>query len=121
MPMLIVNIGVLNIDVIASIQTAVPSINNMKPTTIIDRNGNEHLGCPLSLFGRGDDTVGNPHRAQIFRFDFFELVLLLNLDKQLPVEQFEAAVSQSTVPPPPLLTLSFVRAREVASGLSNNI
>ena len=26
----------------------------------------------LSL-GRGDDTVGNPHRAQISRFELFEL------------------------------------------------
>ena len=32
----------------------------------------------------------------------FELVLLSKLDKQLPVERFEAAVSQSTVPSPPL-------------------
>ena len=35
--------------------------------------------------GRGDDTVGNPHRAQTSRF-----------------EQFEATASQSTVPSPPL-------------------
>ena len=51
--------------------------------------------------GRGDDTLGNPHRAQISKFVFFELVLLLKLDKQLPVEQFEAAVSQSTGPSVP--------------------
>ena len=48
-------------------------------------------------FGRGDNTVGNPHRAQ---FKSFELVLLLTLDKQLPFEQFEATASQSTVPSP---------------------
>ena len=30
---------------------------------------------------------------------FFELVLLLKLNKQLPVEQFGTTVSQSTVPP----------------------
>ena len=30
----------------------------------------------------------------------FELILLLKLDKQFPVEQFEATVSQSTVPSP---------------------
>ena len=35
-------------------------------------------------------------------FELFELILLLNLDKQLPVERFEAAVPQSTVPSPPL-------------------
>ena len=52
--------------------------------------------------GRGDDTVGDPHRAQILQFELFELILLLELDKQFPVEQFEARVSQSTVPSPPL-------------------
>ena len=44
--------------------------------------------------GRGDDTVGNPHRAQIAPFEFLEPILLLKLDKQVPVEQFEATVSQ---------------------------
>ena len=67
--------------------------------------------CPWTgrrlSFWRGEDKVGNPHRAQIARFElfelnFFELILLLKLDKHLPVEQFEAAVSQSTVPSPPL-------------------
>ena len=53
--------------------------------------------------GRGEDTVGNPRRAQIVQFELFELILSLKLDKQFPVEQFEAAaVSQSTVPSPPL-------------------
>ena len=59
--------------------------------------------CDAVVFGRGDETVGNPHRAQISQFEFFELTLLLKLDKQLPVERFEATVSQSTVtryPPP---------------------
>ena len=55
-----------------------------------------------SELGRGDDTVGNPHRAQISRFELFELILLSKLDKQLPVEQCEATVSQSTAPSPPL-------------------
>ena len=49
---------------------------------------------------RGDDTLGNPHRAQISQFELelkftqfelFEFILLLKLDKQLPVEQFEAS------------------------------
>ena len=48
------------------------------------------------------DPVGNPNRAQISQFELFELILLLKYDKQLPVEQFEATVSQSTVPSPPL-------------------
>ena len=61
--------------------------------------------------GRGDDTVGNPHRTQIYQIELFKLILLLKLDKQLPVEQFEAAVSQSTVPSPLLKdpTCSWVR------------
>ena len=52
--------------------------------------------------GRGGDTVGNPHRAQIYRFELFELIPLFKVDKQFPLEQFEAMVSQSTVPCPPL-------------------
>ena len=36
--------------------------------------------------------------------ELFEFILLLKLDKQFPVEQFEATVSQSTVPSPPLKT-----------------
>ena len=54
-------------------------------------------GARLKL-GREDDTVGNPHRAQISQFELFELILLLKSDKQFPVEQFEATVSQSAVP-----------------------
>ena len=54
------------------------------------------------LFGSGDAVVGDPHRAQTSQFELFELSLLLNLDKQFPVEQFEATVSQSTVACPPL-------------------
>ena len=49
-------------------------------------------------FGEGDDTVGNPHRAQIYEFEFFELVHLFKIEKQFPVEQFDAAVTRSTVP-----------------------
>ena len=35
------------------------------------------------------------------QFELFELILLLKLDKQFPVEQCEATVSQSTAPSPP--------------------
>ena len=52
--------------------------------------------------GRGDDTVGNPHRAQISQLELFEFILLLKLDKQFSIEQFEPTVSRSTVPSPPL-------------------
>ena len=53
-------------------------------------------------FRRGDDTVGNPYRAQIAQLKLFEFIPLLKLDKHLPVDQFEATVSQTTVPSPPL-------------------
>ena len=62
--------------------------------------------------GRGDDTVGNPHRGQIRQFELFELILLLKFDKQFPAEQFEATVSQSTVPSPPLNTCKHFRNRD---------
>ena len=50
-------------------------------------------GSRCVSFGRGDDTVGNPHRTQICIFEFVELIPLLKLYKQLSVEQFEATVS----------------------------
>ena len=64
----------------------------------------------FNLLGRGElsiplipyDTVGNPHRTQIDQFELFELILLLKLNKQFPVEQFEATVSRSRGPSPPL-------------------
>ena len=53
-------------------------------------------------FGRGDDMVGDPHRAQIYQFLFLsKLILLLEFDRRFPVEQLEAALSQSAVPSPP--------------------
>ena len=57
--------------------------------------------APEIEVGRGDDAVGNPHRALISQFEFFELMLLLKLETQFPAEQFETAVSRSTVPSPP--------------------
>ena len=60
------------------------------------------LSAPFCWNARkGDDTVGNPHRAQIYQFELFELILLLKLNKQLPVEQSEATASHSTVPSTP--------------------
>ena len=57
--------------------------------------------------GREDDTVGNPHRANIYQFELFELILLLKLDKQFSIEQFEPTVSQSTVSSPLLISRSY--------------
>ena len=75
----------------------------------IARRGRAPVDCPK---GKRSETaeggmvrLENPHRAQISRFELFELVLLVKSDNRFPVEQFEAAVSQSTVPsPPPLKT-----------------
>ena len=46
-----------------------------------------------TTFGRGDDTVGNPHRAQITQFELLKLILLLKLDKQLPVERWSGGTT----------------------------
>ena len=54
----------------------------------------------LSRLGRRDDAAGNLDRARMSQFELFELILSSKLDKQLPVERFEATVSQSTVPSP---------------------
>ena len=64
-------------------------------------------GAPAQLLarpivGRRDDTVGNPHRAQFSQFELFELIFFSKADQRFPVDQFEATVSQSTVPSPPL-------------------
>ena len=60
--------------------------------------------------GRGDDTVGNPYRAQISQFELFEPILSLKLDEQFPGEQFEPTVSHSTVSSPPLRHSPFVNS-----------
>ena len=50
--------------------------------------------------GKGEITAS----FREFDLELFGLILLLKLDKQLPVEQFEATASQSTVPSPRLTT-----------------
>ena len=52
------------------------------------------------VVGRGDGTIGSPHRAQISQFELFELVFFVKLDKRLPVEPCEAAAAQSAYPLP---------------------
>ena len=68
------------------------------------RDPDPREGRLAGVFRRGDDAVGNPHRAQIVQFEFFELIVLMELDKQSYIEQFEATASQSTVPSPRLGT-----------------
>ena len=63
------------------------------------------LGRACARLGRGDDTVGNPHRAQTYEFELFELIPLLRLDKQFPVERFEPTASQSAAPSRPSTAL----------------
>ena len=57
-----------------------------------------------SVGREGDDTVGDPRRAQSYQLTLFELVISLNLDNQLYIERFEPTVSQSTVSSPPHLS-----------------
>ena len=44
------------------------------------RGGLGQCTMHTALLGRGDDTVGNPHRAQIVQFELFERILLLKLE-----------------------------------------
>ena len=44
--------------------------------------------------------------SEISQFELFELILLSKLDERLPVERFEATLSQSALPSPPLNRLS---------------
>ena len=54
--------------------------------------GTSEGGHPSSKLGTLEpDMVGNPHRAQISQLEFSRLSFSLKLDKQLPVEQFEAS------------------------------
>ena len=56
------------------------------------KDNTAHGYRPVFLESLGDDTVGNPHRARISQFELFELILLLKLDKQLSIEEFEPTV-----------------------------
>ena len=62
--------------------------------------------CASDL-GRGDDPVGNPHRAQMSQLELFELPIFLKVDQLFPVERFEATVSQSREPSPPLINTAW--------------
>ena len=54
-----------------------------------------------SRLGRGDDTVGDPHRAQIYTFKSFELMLCLKLNKPRSSNARQQHLSQQY--PSPLL------------------
>ena len=72
-----------------------------------------------AMLGRGDDAVGSPHRAQISQFELLELILLLKLDKQFPVEHFEATVSRSAVPSPPLIASTVIQSMSALRSLES--
>ena len=80
----------------------------------------ENSSSKLEVSERGDDTVGNPHRAQIVQFELFELILLLKLYKGFSIEQFEPTVSQPQQHPPLSRSTARSRARQPrASGTSS--
>ena len=54
-------------------------------------------GIQFREFGRGDDTVGSPRRAQISQLDLFELVLLSKSGKRFSVERFEPTISVDSI------------------------
>ena len=54
-------------------------------------------------FGRGDDTIGKPSLSSNVSIRVVRAYPLMELNKQLLVEEFEATVSHSTVPSPPLI------------------
>ena len=55
-----------------------------------------------AALSRGESTGESLIELKFLKFDVFELILSLKLDKQFSIEQFEAAISQSTVHSPPL-------------------
>ena len=72
-------------------------------------NSNSSSSSSSSSIGRGDDSVGNPYRAQISQFELLEHYPFVYWDwtngslssNSRQVDRFEAAVSQSAVPSPP--------------------
>ena len=56
-----------------------------------------------------------------FSIRAFRLILLLKLDEQLPVEQFEATVSQSTVPCPSLTDVTLAEGHSWCSTFPTHI
>ena len=71
----------------------------------------------VPALGRGNDTVGNPHRAQISQFELFELNHLTGLNKLISIEQFEPIASQSAVSSPPLLGKRLPKAKSLSKRL----
>ena len=60
--------------------------------------------CELLVcrFRKGGWYGWKPSSSSTSKFELFEFIVCLKLDKQFPVERFEVTVSQSTVPSHPL-------------------
>ena len=53
------------------------------------------------MCGRGDDTVGKPHRARISQFELFELVLLMRFRQAILYRAIRAdSISVNSILPP---------------------
>ena len=79
--------------------------------------GSDSIGCWSR--SRAQSAAEPLMEAQNYDFELFELIILSKFDKQFPVEQFEATVSQSTVPSPPLLSYSSRSRAQTAAELRN--
>ena len=54
----------------------------------------------LAHIGRGDDTVGNPHRIQISQFELFEIIILSYDCNSLSSNSSRQYLNQHYPPPP---------------------
>ena len=62
-----------------------------------------HCAVRRSLFRwirSGDDTIGNPHRDQIFQFEFFEFLILVELDNNYQSSNSSQQYLSQQYPPP---------------------
>ena len=57
----------------------------------------------LVMIGRGDDTVGNPHGAQVSKFELFELILIIEIRQTAACRGIQRQQYLSQQYPPPLL------------------
>ena len=65
-----------NVGVLETIQHTFPATAETSDDVLKLETVKHILVVSKTLIGRGDDTVGNPHRAQICQFDVFELMFL---------------------------------------------
>ena len=66
-------------------------------------------------FRRGDDTVGNPHRAQISQFELFEVFGLSGIRQAILYRAIRGSSMPTGRNRPPLLTLAPVLIKSPAA------